>query len=31
MDEGLYDHDVDFRDIMSELVKKRKKLQPVRL
>lgn len=30
-DEGLYDHDVDFRDIMSELVKKRKKLQPVRL
>ena len=31
MNEGLYDHDVDFRDIMSELVKKRKKLQPVRL
>ncbi|MBQ8170658.1 MAG: polyphosphate kinase 1 [Oscillospiraceae bacterium] len=31
MDEGLYDHDVDFRDVMSELVKKRKKLQPVRL
>ncbi len=31
IDEGLYDHDVDFRDIMSELVKKRKKLQPVRL
>jgi len=31
MDEGLYDHDVDFRTIMSELVKKRKKLQPVRL
>ncbi len=31
MDEGLYDHDVDFRDIMSELVKKRKKLQPVRV
>lgn len=31
LDEGLYDHDVDFRDIMSELVKKRKKLQPVRL
>ncbi len=30
-DEGLYDHDVDFRDIMSDLVKKRKKLQPVRL
>lgn len=31
MDEGLYDHDVDFRDVMSDLVKKRKKLQPVRL
>ena len=31
LDEGLYDHDVDFRDIMSKLVKKRKKLQPVRL
>ena len=31
IDEGLYDHDVDFRDIMSDLVKKRKKLQPVRL
>lgn len=31
MDEGLYDHDVDLRDIMSKLVKKRKKLQPVRL
>lgn len=31
IDEGLFDHDVDFRDIMSELVKKRKKLQPVRV
>lgn len=31
MEEGLYDHDVDLRDIMSKLVKKRKKLQPVRL
>lgn len=31
MDEGLYDHDVDFRTIMTDLVKKRKKLQPVRV
>jgi len=31
IDEGLFDHDVDFRDIMSKLVKKRKKLRPVRL
>ncbi len=31
IDEGLFDHDVDFRTIMSDLVKKRKKLQPVRL
>lgn len=31
IDEGLYDHDVDFRDIMSKLIKKRKKLQPVRI
>ena len=30
-DEGLFDHDMDFRDIMSKLVKKRKKLKPVRL
>lgn len=30
IDEGLFDHDVDFRDIMSKLVKKRKKLHPVR-
>ena len=31
IDEGLFDHDVDFRDIMSKLIKKRKKLKPVRL
>ena len=31
IDEGLFDHDVDFRDIMSTLVKKRKKLSPVRV
>lgn len=31
IDEGLFDHDVDFRDIMSKLVKKRKKLSPVRI
>lgn len=31
IDEGLFDHDVDFRDVMSKLVKKRKKLRPVRL
>ena len=31
IDEGLFDHDVDFRDVMSKLVKKRKKLQPVRV
>lgn len=31
IDEGLFDHDVDFRDIMSKMVKKRKKLSPVRL
>lgn len=31
LDEGLYDHDVDLRDIMQKLVKKRKKLQPVRV
>ena len=29
VDEALYDHDVDFRDIMEELIKKRKKLAPV--
>ncbi|MGN1111455.1 MAG: polyphosphate kinase 1 [Oscillospiraceae bacterium] len=31
IDEGLYDHDVDFRDVMTKMVKKRKKLSPVRL
>ena len=31
IDEGLFDHDMDFRDIMTKLVKKRKKLQPVRI
>lgn len=30
-DEALYDHDVDFRDTMEELIKLRKKLAPVRL
>lgn len=30
-DEALFDHDVDFRDIMEELIKKRKKLAPVRI
>ena len=31
MEEALYDHDVDLRDVMSELIKKRKKLSPVRM
>ncbi|MCH5204142.1 MAG: polyphosphate kinase 1 [Oscillospiraceae bacterium] len=31
IEEALFDHDVDFRDIMSKLVKKRKKLRPVRI
>ena len=30
-EEALYDHDVDFRDAMAELIKRRKKLSPVRL
>ncbi len=29
--EALYDHDVDFRSVMEELCKKRKKLMPVRM
>ena len=29
--EALYDHDVDFRDVMEEVVKKRKKLSPIRI
>ncbi|MGN1481767.1 polyphosphate kinase 1 [Porcipelethomonas sp.] len=31
VEEGLFDHDLDFREVMEELCKKRKKLQPVRL
>lgn len=31
VEEGLYDHDMDFREVMEELCKKRKKLHPVRL
>jgi len=31
MEEGLYDHDVDLREVMSDLLKKRKKLSPVRM
>ena len=31
VDEGMMDHDVDFRDVMSELLKKRRKLSAVRL
>lgn len=31
VDEALYDHDVDFRDVMEELIKKRKKLSPIRV
>lgn len=29
--EALFDHDVDFRDVMEELIKKRRKLCPVRI
>lgn len=31
MEEALYDHDVDLRDVMADLLKKRKKLSPVRM
>ncbi len=31
MEEALYDHEVDLRDVMTELLQKRKKLSPVRL
>lgn len=31
MEEALDDHDLDLRDVMEELLKKRKKLSPVRL
>ena len=30
-DEGLFDYDLDFRAVMTQLLKKRKKLSPVRL
>lgn len=30
-EEGLYDYDIDFREIMEDICKKRKKLQPVRM
>ncbi len=31
VEDGLYDHDADFREIMEDICKKRKKLHPVRL
>lgn len=31
INEGLFDHDLDFRDIMAKMVKKRKKLHLVRI
>lgn len=31
MEEALYDHDVDLREVMSDLLRKRKKLSPVRM
>lgn len=31
IEEGLYDHDADFREIMEDICQKRKKLHPVRL
>ena len=31
VDEGMFDHDVDYREIMSDLLKKRRKLAAVRL
>ncbi len=31
MEEALYDQDVDLREVMSDLLKKRKKLSPIRL
>lgn len=31
VEEGMFDHDIDYRDVMSELLKKRRKLAPVRL
>lgn len=31
VDEALYDHDMDYRSVMEEMVKNRRKLMPVRL
>ena len=31
VDEALYDHDMDYRSVMEEMVKSRRKLMPVRL
>ncbi|MDR0943483.1 MAG: polyphosphate kinase 1 [Ruminococcus sp.] len=31
LEEAMYDHDLDYREIMSSLLKKRKKLAPVRM
>ncbi len=31
VDEGMFDHDIDYREIMSDLLKKRRKLAAVRL
>lgn len=31
VNEALFDHDLDFRDVMEEVIKKRKKLAPVRI
>ena len=31
VDEAIFDHDIDYRDIMSELLKKRRKLAAVRM
>lgn len=31
MEEGLYDHEIDLRTVMEELLKKRRKLSPVRI
>lgn len=31
VDEGMFDHDIDYREVMSELLKKRRKLAAVRL
>lgn len=31
LDEAMYDHDMDYRSVMEELVKRRRKLMPVRI